>query len=290
MSDYRNSNGYGRYNEDRDDRFGRTDERTARRDAYGDDRYRSESGAYGRDDTGRYGSRDSERGESGYGRGSSGDYLSSATRGYGRSSYGGSDFDRGYNADRGYNDRGYGSNSPGYGYNSGGSTSGDRYRDAFGYGNDRRNDGYGYGSNSGYGNSQSGERSFIDRASDEISSWFGDRDAERRREADHQYGGRGPKNYTRSDSRIQDDVNDRLTDDHYIDASDIEVSVKDREVTLSGHVANRDQKRRAEDLAERISGVSHVQNNLRVKNDGDSLFGTAKTTTGSSSSSGSSIL
>jgi osmotically-inducible protein OsmY len=36
-------------------------------------------------------------------------------------------------------------------------------------------------------------------------------------------------------------------------------------VTLSGRVRTREDKRRAEDLAERVSGVTHVQNNLRAE-------------------------
>jgi osmotically-inducible protein OsmY len=113
-----------------------------------------------------------------------------------------------------------------------------------------------------------GGRDFWDRASDEVSSWFGDEDAERRREMDR-YRGRGPRNYVRSDERIKEDVNDRLTDDGMIDASDVEVEVSGREVTLSGHVDNRMAKRRAEDIAESVSGVTHVQNNLRVRQDSD---------------------
>lgn len=109
-----------------------------------------------------------------------------------------------------------------------------------------------------------GGRDFWDKASDEVSSWFGDRDAERRRRMD-QHRGRGPKNYSRSDERIREDVNDRLTDDDHIDASDIEVAVSSREVTLSGIVDSRFAKRHAEDIAESVSGVSHVQNNLRVR-------------------------
>ena len=38
--------------------------------------------------------------------------------------------------------------------------------------------------------------------------------------------GRGPKGYSRSDDRIREDVSDRLSDDHMIDASDIEIEVK----------------------------------------------------------------
>ena len=97
---------------------------------------------------------------------------------------------------------------------------------------------------------------------------FGDRDAERRRDED-QHRGKGPKGYTRSDDRIREDVNDRLTDDPYVDASEIEVTVSGAEVTLTGFVLNRDQRRRAEDAAERVSGVVHAQNNLRVRAPGD---------------------
>ncbi|MDG2530665.1 BON domain-containing protein [Caulobacter endophyticus] len=112
------------------------------------------------------------------------------------------------------------------------------------------------------------DRGWFDRARDEVSAWMGDHDAQRRREhdaavrADHR--GRGPKGYRRSDERIREDVSDRLTDDGWLDASAIEVAVKDGEVTLSGTVHARDDKRRAELLAESVSGVDNVQNNLRL--------------------------
>lgn len=77
--------------------------------------------------------------------------------------------------------------------------------------------------------------------------------------------GRGPRNYRRSDDRIADDVHQRLSDDHHLDASDIEVSVSEREVTLSGWVDSRRTKQHAEDCADTVSGVEHVQNNLRVR-------------------------
>lgn len=78
------------------------------------------------------------------------------------------------------------------------------------------------------------------------------------------YRGRGPRGYRRSDDRIREDVCDWLTDDPQIDASSMEVTVKDAEVTLSGSVNSREEKRRAEDLVEAISGVKDVHNNLRV--------------------------
>ena len=89
-----------------------------------------------------------------------------------------------------------------------------------------------------------------------------------RREADGPRRGRGPRGYQRPDERILEDVSDRLTDDPHIDASEIEVRVENREVTLSGTVASRFEKRHAEDIAESASGVAHVQNNLRVRQAG----------------------
>ncbi|WP_448207387.1 BON domain-containing protein [Azospirillum sp. sgz302134] len=141
------------------------------------------------------------------------------------------------------------------------------YRDA-GYGRS----GYDYGRGGHYGGGTRDERGFFERAGDEMASWFGDDDAERRRRMDAWRGdegaqhhrGRGPRGYSRSDERIREDVSDRLTDDPYVDASDIELTVSGGEVTLSGTVDDRRVKRRAEDIAESVAGVRHVQNNLRV--------------------------
>jgi osmotically-inducible protein OsmY len=70
--------------------------------------------------------------------------------------------------------------------------------------------------------------------------------------------------YTRSDERILEDACDALTEDWRVDARKIQVSVSNGEVTLEGTVPGRLQKRRAEDCVEDLSGVRHVQNNLRV--------------------------
>jgi osmotically-inducible protein OsmY len=110
---------------------------------------------------------------------------------------------------------------------------------------------------------------FFERISDEIKSWLGDEKAERRhRRMDEMrmgmYAGRGPRGYRRSDERIREDVNERLTDDWRVDASDIEVSVDKGLVTLAGRVGSRAEKRRAEDVAESVSGVTDVSNQLRV--------------------------
>ena len=70
----------------------------------------------------------------------------------------------------------------------------------------------------------------------------------------------------------------------WLDASDIEVQVSSGEVTLTGQVNSREEKRRAEDVAEAISGVKHVQNNLRVKDKSASTGQTSTTQFGSASS------
>ena len=133
------------------------------------------------------------------------------------------------------------------------------------------------------GEGLAGERDWFDRASDEVQSWFGDEGAEQRRHMDkmreHNFRGRGPKGYRRSDERIKEDVNDRLTDHAYLDASDIEVSVKDGEVTLSGKVLDRTDKRLAEDVVESISGVRNVQNNLRTDKNWDTDIAARPTST-----------
>jgi hypothetical protein len=79
------------------------------------------------------------------------------------------------------------------------------------------------------------------------------------------YSGRGPKGWQRSDDRIREDVNERLTDHPDVDASEIEVQVNNGEVTLSGTVEERRAKRLAEDIAESVSGVREVHNQLRVQ-------------------------
>jgi osmotically-inducible protein OsmY len=185
-------------------------------------------------------------------------------------------------------------------------------------------------SNYGYGqdmNRSNEDRGLWQRTRDEVSSWFGDEDAERRRERDRMLGGdqyrnmsgsssmgsgygssrgnfgsdigrnsnrgKGPKSYRRSDERIKEDISDRLADDERVDASEIDVTVTNCEVTLTGTVDSREEKRRAEDLVEQVSGVQHVQNNIRVQREGasqDRTSGNYGSSSGSSfgSTSGSS--
>ncbi|SOB78622.1 hypothetical protein SAMN06297144_0128 [Sphingomonas guangdongensis] len=131
---------------------------------------------------GRSGQGDNDRG--GYGQGGFGQ------GGYGQNSYG--------QRDQGnYGSRNYGDDRGGYGQNN--------------YGNDRQS--YGAGGQGGYGGSYGQnrtrdwgsdrsqqrsyggqpqgysyqDRGFFDRAGDEVRSWFGDEDAERRRDMDQRY-------------------------------------------------------------------------------------------------------
>ncbi|MBM3604534.1 MAG: BON domain-containing protein [Alphaproteobacteria bacterium] len=269
---------------------GQDDDYGSRGGSYGGSGSRSGRGGYG-DDYGRssdYGSR-------------SGDYGGSSGGGYGGRSAGGSGYDP-YGSGRGDFDQGRGGGygrggysetirsgmasrgmgmanySSGTGGNYGGSGYGERGTGGTGYG------GQGYSGRDyreGSYRGGSDDRGFFERAGDEVASWFGNEDAQRRRERDAGHSGRGPKNYSRSDDRIREDVSDRLSDDRHIDASDIEVSVSGSEVTLTGTVESRFAKRHAEDLAESCSGVRHVQNNLRVKDGGASTGVSGSSGTGS---------
>jgi osmotically-inducible protein OsmY len=53
-----------------------------------------------------------------------------------------------------------------------------------------------------------------------------------------------------------------------VDASDVEVSVRDGDVLLCGTVPEHAMKRAAELAAECCRGVTHVQSSMRVRRDG----------------------
>lgn len=80
--------------------------------------------------------------------------------------------------------------------------------------------------------------------------------------AEASYRGKGPAQHT--DDQIKSAVEDRLTDDPWLDASGVQVSVQQGIVTLEGTVPSRPAKRRAEDLADTIQGVRDVQNTLHI--------------------------
>lgn len=275
QSNYSNSN----YNQESDWRNMDRD----RQSNYGSTSYGNSAGSY--DNTGAYGG-------GGYGmypddynqasnRNMGGDYNTGLGN-YRRQDWGRANVDSGmgYNDyDRNYNDyetdyRNRSGYSEGYGY------AGDYNTGYYGTGNMNYNrgrtdwqgrPGQGNRQDSNYRNAARGrnDRDWWDRTKDEVSSWFGDDDAERRRRTDRMntgggYRGRGPKDYHRSEDRIREDVCDRLTDDDMLDATNIQVQIEGDNVILSGTVHNREQKRRAEDVAESISGVRDVENRIRV--------------------------
>lgn len=114
-----------------------------------------------------------------------------------------------------------------------------------------------YGENRFPGNREDGHRR--EGAGRLVDPWALRRNPER---AD--YTGRGPKGWTRTDESVRDRVCDVLDASPDVDAREIEVAVKDGEVTLSGHVANREAKRRAERIIEDLPGVKDVHNRLAV--------------------------
>jgi osmotically-inducible protein OsmY len=99
------------------------------------------------------------------------------------------------------------------------------------------------------------------------------------------FAGRGPKGYKRSDQRLEEEINDRLMADDRLDAYDVQVKVKDGEVTLSGTVPDRQSKRRAEDIADQVMGVRDVMNQIRVQSESQTgQRDPSSTSTGSRSS------
>ena len=125
--------------------------------------------------------------------------------------------------------------------------------------------GYGsVGASSAYGSSEYGSPGYVGSSSD------------------YGYRGLGPQNYTRSDERIREDINERLTDADDIDARGLMVEVSNGIATLSGTVEQRWMKHRAEDVVENCSGVRDVKNQIQVSS------GTTQSTGKSSPSMGSS--
>ncbi len=227
-----------------------------------DERSRSFNAGYDEEFDGPQGWGGRSKGPSGYG----GDdqpyrYESSPRQSeeYGSSGYGSRGFASGRQEPRnfgtqGYGSRGYSSSGGPGGYGSGGS--GSSGYGARGFGGSSQTPGQqgsgtqGYG-RQGYGGGQQSR-----------GPQFGDDPSQRYGIGGHR--GKGPKGYTRSDERIKEDINEKLWFDDDLDASNIEVEVRNGEVTLAGTVEDRYTKRAAEDLVEGLSGVKHVQNNLRV--------------------------
>ena len=75
---------------------------------------------------------------------------------------------------------------------------------------------------------------------------------------------RGPKNYRRSDERINELLAERLMESAHLDVSDVSVTVRDSRVTLEGTVPERWMKHAVENIAVTSWGVVDVDNRIRV--------------------------
>lgn len=216
---------------------------------------------------GRGGGRD--RHGAGQGRSGFSDYGATGQREYGRGfddsdftgGYRQGDTESGYYANRGEYSQGYGrERDPGRVY--GPEDFSQRYAqgDVFaggGYGRGGRHArGAGLGDDGRYGGMGRGPSSWRDDRQAGGAAGFG--------ESNQGFRGRGPRGYTRSDERITEDLNERFTDDPYLDADDVQVSVSGGVATLTGTVEHRWMKHRAEDIADACSGVKDVRNEIRV--------------------------
>jgi hypothetical protein len=234
-----------------------------------------------------------------------GNYGWSGSQQYGQGSYG-----RGSNRDYGQDYSDYGdwrSQRSDYDRDNYGWSGGQRYGQGYGEGYGRGSRSFGQGGDYGtyYGGSRSGRsgsydygrggeydqdrfrRGYSGRQSD-FNDWDyqgGDYETESDWESASSPGwtytetwwivpgphsGRGPQGYQRSDERVREDINERLTHHGQINAQDIDVEVNNCEVTLKGTVNSRQAKRIAEDIAESVWGVRDVHNQLRVKQEEES--------------------
>ena len=155
---------------------------------------------------------------------------------------------------------GYGSHGGGYGAQTSYAAHGgyglpaDRWQSGYGTESGHRSQGYGthagYGSQGGYG--PQGDAHWPQ------SSWAQQGRATKR----------GPKGYQRSDERIREDLCERLMHAELIDSSEVTIEVAAGKVTMEGTVPERRMKHAIEDMAETTSGVTEVDNRIRVEHAG----------------------
>jgi len=247
--DYRDESYYRGQNQARSSRYGEERESYPRYSQDESRRYARNTGSSSYEDPYSERERDFELGYP--------SYTPERDRSYGRSTLRGA-----YGL--GYNEGGYGRNE--------GSTYG---RNEAGYG---RNEGSTYGQGSTYGRGEGlygrnwGDyrereeyRGHEQRGRNEDSWGQQLRDAGQQIARKVKRAFRGPKGYKRSDERIREDVNDRLAQQDDFDPSEIEVSVSNSEVTLTGTVQSRHEKFLAEEIADDVSGVTEVHNQVRVR-------------------------
>src|SRR5665647_2618729 len=108
------------------------------------------------------------------------------------------------------------------------------------------------------GNNQDQESEFTDKQKGQAPSHFSDEwSNDNRSEASHEpnHWGKGPKGYTRSDERIQEEVCEMLTQSYTIDATNILVEVRAGRVFLRGSVDDQASRRKAGKMIKQLIGV-----------------------------------
>jgi hypothetical protein len=145
-------------------------------------------------------------------------------RGYGFDDGGGS----GYN-DRGYSDHAYG----GQGYSNQGFGSEGAANQGY-FGTDYHNRGYSYPRHPQQWGNQGGHR------------------------------GKLPKNFAYSDDKLRERICEMLADHDLIDPSNVDIQVKSGEVTITGTIEDRHQKRLIDDMVQNVPGVQDVHLSIKV--------------------------
>ena len=249
----------GRYDQNRDDQ---------NRDQGGRDYYGGHNDRQQPSGADRYG-------QSRYGQGSG--------QGYGQQGYGRQDSGQQRYGQQGYGQQNYGQRSQGSGeteYHGSYASDGRRFEDV---GRNRHADDDNRnaprGDNRGYGGQPQGydydDRGFIARAGDEVRSWFGDDEAERRREADARYDERSQGSYG---DRSFGNRSSNTHDDHYHSWRSTQIAALDRD-----YDEYRDENRskfenefsswRTERQGQR-SSLSQVAEHMEVVGSDDSHVGT----------------
>jgi len=217
-----------------------------------------------------------------WGRGQWGSGESGQPYGQGRAQWGGREYDQSYGQGRGQ-------------------WAGSEYDQSYGQGRGQWGRGE-YGPQFGQGRAQWGRGQWGERQGSADEGWGSRRFGQQEGRFGQQEGGpdmgdqlsqfggamagrvrrmfRSPKGYKRSDDRIREDICDQLSQEAQLDPGDIEVSVSNGEVTLSGTVPERYMKWQAEQLIDNVSGVNEIHNQLRIKRQDMSMGSTGSQQTG----------
>ncbi|RWX79266.1 BON domain-containing protein [Neorhizobium lilium] len=78
------------------------------------------------------------------------------------------------------------------------------------------------------------------------------------------HAGEPPADYDRPDHLVEQDIKEKLTQDAFLDPTNLTVTVSGGEVLLEGFVAKLADKEQAEATAMSVHGARSCQNNLRL--------------------------